>query len=165
MMRTPAALLLLPVWLWPGPAVAQGRPPPPLTWAMKVGQPAAGLKAGDTFEAAITVKVEDGWHVYAADEVPDGPKPLLIKLAEDSPFRGGGKLKAPEPEREMDESFGVVTPFYKADTTFTLPVAVPGNLPAGTYGLVVDVAFQACNGQICLPARTTVLKTTLSITN
>ena len=165
MTRTAAILALLPVWIWPGPAVGQATPPQPVTWVMEVDQPASGFKAGGTFEAAITVKIDRGWHVYAADETPGGPQPLRIALAEQSPFRAAGPLRASAATRDMDESFGQVTASYTEKTTFRLPIAAPAALPAGPHDLAVDVAFQACNGQICLPARKTVLKTTMTITN
>lgn len=146
------------------PAAGQAGPPQPVNWAMTLARPSAPIKAGGTFEAMITVKIDEGWHVYAADEVPDGPRPLRIALAEKSPFRAGGLLKAPDPEREMDQSFGQVTASYGTDTTFRLPVAVPPGLAAGAHDLVVEVAFQACDGRICLPARATLLKTSITIT-
>jgi thiol:disulfide interchange protein DsbD len=141
----------------------QSGPPQPVTWAIALAQPAPPVKAGGTFDAVVTVQIDEGWHVYAADEVPDGPRPLLIALAEKSLFRPGDPLKAPEPERDMDQSFGQVTAFYKADTTFRLPVAVPPGLAAGAHDLVVEIEFQACDGRICLPARATLLKTSITI--
>lgn len=165
MTRTAAILALLPVWIWPGPAAAQANPPQPVTWAMEIDQPASGFKAGGTFEAAITVKIDEGWHVYAADETPGGPQPLRIALAKRSPFLAAGPLRAPAATRDMDESFGQVTASYHEKTTFRLPAAAPAALAAGPHDLEVDVAFQACNGRLCLPARRTVLKTTLIITS
>jgi len=154
---------ILLVFLAPMAVAGQAGPPQPVNWAMTLAQPAASIRAGGTFEAIVTVKIDEGWHVYAAEEVPDGPRPLLIALAEKSPFRAGGSLKAPDPERDMDQSFGQVTAFYKADTTFGLPVAVPSGTAAGAHDLVVEVAFQACDGRICLPARATLLKTSITI--
>jgi len=161
--RSIALLSVLLGSLAPFPAAGQAGPPQPVNWAMKLTQPAAPIKAGGTFDAIVTVKIDEGWHVYAADEVPGGPRPLLIALAEKSPFRAGGSLKAPDPERDMDQSFGQVTAFYKTDTTFRLPVAVPSGLAAGAHVLVVEVAFQACDGRICLPSRVTRLKTSVII--
>jgi DsbC/DsbD-like thiol-disulfide interchange protein len=165
MTRTAAILALLPVWIWPGPAAGQAAPPQPVTWVMEVDQPASGFKAGGTFDASIIVKIDEGWHVYAVEEMPGGPQPLRIALAEQSPFGAGGPLRAPTATREMDESFGQVTASYTDKTTFRLPIAAPVALAAGPHDLAVDVAFQACNGQLCLPSRKTVLKTTLTITN
>ncbi len=162
-MRLAAYLALLPVWAWPGPAAAQAGPPQPVTWAVGIEPAASGIKAGDTFEAVITLKIDDGWHVYAAEETPGGPQPLQIALADTSPFLSGGPVKAPAAVREMDDSFGQVTASYTASATFRLPVAVPPTLAAGAYDLEIVVAFQACDGSLCLPARKTALKTTLTI--
>jgi len=159
--RTLMGILL--IFLASMAVAGQTGPPQPVTWTMQLDKAATTVKAGGTFEAIVTVKIDEGWHVYAADEVPAGPRPLLIALAEKSPFRAGGSLKAPDPERDMDESFGEVTAFYKTDTTFRLPVAVPSGLAAGAHDLVVDVSFQACNGRLCLPARVARLKTSVTI--
>lgn len=157
-------LVLLPVWAWPGPAAAQAASPQPVTWALEIEPAAAGVKAGGTFHAVISARIDDGWHVYAAEEMPDGPQPLQIALAETSPFLSGGPLHAPAAAREMDESFGQVTASYTANATFRLPVAVPPSLSAGARDLEVVVAFQACDGSLCLPTRRTSLKTTVTIT-
>jgi DsbC/DsbD-like thiol-disulfide interchange protein len=162
--RSRTLMEILLIFLASIAVAGQSGPPQPVTWAIALAQPAPPVKAGGTFDAIVTVKIDEGWHVYAADEVPDGPRPLLIALAEKSLFRPGGPLKAPEPERDMDQSFGQVTAFYKTDSTFGLPVAVPAGLAAGAHDLVVEVAFQACDGRICLPARATLLKTSITIT-
>ena len=159
--RTLMGILL--IFLASMAVAGQSKPPQPVTWTMQLDKAATAIKAGGTFEAIVAVTIDEGWHVYAADEVPDGPRPLLIALAEKSPFSAGGSLKAPDPERDMDESFGQVTAFYKIDTTFRLPVAVPSGLAASTHDLVVDVSFQACNGRLCLPARVARLTTSVTI--
>jgi len=164
MMRIVAVFALLPVWAWPGPAAAQAGPPQPVKWAMEVEPAASGVKAGDTFEAVITATIDDGWHVYAAEEMPDGPQSLQIALGDASPFLPAGALKAPAAAREMDEAFGEVTASYTANTTFRLSVRVPRAISAGAHDLVLDVAFQACDGRMCLPTRRITLKRTLTIT-
>jgi DsbC/DsbD-like thiol-disulfide interchange protein len=162
-LSTTLAVVLLSS-LGPAPAAGQAKPPQAVAWAMTLAEPATPIEAGGTFEAILTVKIDEGWHVYAVDQMPDGPRPLLIALAEKSPFRAGGALKAPAAEREMDESFGQLTAFYKTDSTFRLQVLAPPDLAAGARDLVVDVAFQACDGRICLPGRVTRLKTSVTIT-
>jgi len=164
MMRIVAAFALLPLWAWPCPAAAQAAPPQPVNWVMEVEPAASGLKAGDAFEAVITATIDDGWHVYAAEEMPDGPQSLQIALGDASLFLPAGALKAPAAAREMDEAFGEVTASYTANTTFRLPVRVPRSMAAGAHDLQVDVAFQACDGRMCLPTRRTTLKKTLTIT-
>ena len=159
--RTLMGILL--IFLASMAVAGRSKPPQPVTWTMQLDKAATAIKAGGTFEAIVAVTIDEGWHVYAADEVPDGPRPLLIALAEKSLFRPGGPLKAPEPERDMDQSFGQVTAFYEADTTFRLPVAVPAGLAAGAHDLIVDVSFQACNGRLCLPARVARLKSSVTI--
>jgi DsbC/DsbD-like thiol-disulfide interchange protein len=45
-----------------------------------------------------------------------------------------------------------------------MPVAVAADAPAGAHALEIDVSFQACDGNICLPAKSARVTATVTLT-
>ena len=128
--------------------------PQPVSWSVTLDAPAGPVAAGGTFTAVVKAAIEDGWHVYTPDELPNGPRPLRIEIPAGQPFTVSGKLAAPEAEREFDPAFEQVTAFYKSDSVFRLPVAIAAGAAPGPAVLNLEVSFQACDGRLCLPGRT-----------
>lgn len=163
----PVRLCAFPVTLTLVAALAAGlaaQAPPSVSWSIAL-EPAApsGVARGGRVSVAVTAKIAEGWHVYGLDELKGGPRPLAITVPAGQPFKAAGKLQAPEPEREFDPSFEQVTTFYDKTTTFRLPVTVSRQATAGPASINVEVAFQACDGRICLPGRTVKLAAPVTI--
>jgi len=148
------------------PELAHGQqgPPQPVKWSMSL-EPASGqATAGGTLTAVVMAAIDEGWHVYAPDEANVGPRPVELVIVKNQLFTAAGTLQAPEPEREMDEAFGQITASYTDEATFRLPVAVAAGAEAGPHALEIDVSFQACDGNICLPAKAVRVKATVTVT-
>jgi len=159
--RLPVIALL--VWLAPASLRAQA-PPQPVSWSIALDSPgASGVSRGGRVTLVVTAKIAEGWHVYGTDELKDGPRPLAITLPPGQPFKGAGKLQAPEPERDFDASFNQVTTYYNKTTAFRLPLTVSKDAPAAAASINVEIAFQACDGRICLPGRTAKLSSPVTI--
>ncbi|HSK10181.1 MAG TPA: protein-disulfide reductase DsbD N-terminal domain-containing protein [Vicinamibacterales bacterium] len=137
-------------------------PPQPVTWSVALEPAAASAPPGGRLTLAVKATIAEGWHVYGADEVADGPRPLRIALAPEQPFKAG-KLEAPEPTRDFDVSFKQVVAFYTRPTTFKLPVTVSSTAGAGETQIRLEVVFQACDGRVCLPGRTARLSVPIRI--
>jgi DsbC/DsbD-like thiol-disulfide interchange protein len=163
--RRAAVLLLAAVAsVTPGVVQAQQGPLQPVKWSLAL-EPAPGqVAAGGTLTAVVTASIGEGWHVYAPDEANVGPRPVEITVVKSAVFSAAGKVDAPEPEREMDQAFGQITASYTEKATFRLPVAVAADAPAGPCTLEIDVAFQACDGNICLPAKAARVKAAINVT-
>jgi thiol:disulfide interchange protein DsbD len=160
--RTAAILLIAASAAYaPDVARAQQGPPQPVKWslALEPGQAAAG----GTLTAVVTATIDEGWHVYAPDEANVGPRPVELTIVKNPVFTAAGKFDAPEPEREMDEAFGQITASYTDEAAFRLPVAVAAGASAGTHALEIDVSFQACDGNICLPPKAVRVKATVTV--
>jgi DsbC/DsbD-like thiol-disulfide interchange protein len=164
-LRLAAGLMLLAaVAILPHQALAQQGPPQPVKWSLAL-EPASGQAArGSTVFAVVTAAISEGWHVYAPDEANVGPRPVELVVVKSPVFSAAGKFESPEPEREMDEAFGQITASYSETATFRLPVVVAAETPAGTHTLEIDVSFQACDGNICLPAKAARVKATVTVT-
>lgn len=138
------------------PAWAQDAPLNPVKWSLRVKPAGAPLKAGDVFHAELTAKIDAGWHLYALELPPGGPRPTRITLATDQPFELSGKIAAPDPLTDFDPNFSMDTTFYEEAVTFTLPVKVTGDVTDNK--LAVSVRYQVCTKQLCLAPKTVKLE-------
>jgi DsbC/DsbD-like thiol-disulfide interchange protein len=135
----------------------------PVKWSLKTDLGSRPLKGGDKFDVQITAEIEDGWHLYSTEEMPQGPKPTRINLAADQPFETTGSIDSPLPQTAFDENFGTQTEFYETSATFTLPLQVMANAPAGKRKLTVQVRFQTCTEKLCLPPKLVELESEVAI--
>jgi len=146
--------LTLTLAMAPGLSPAAQAPPRQVTWSVTL-DPKADVRApGDKLTALVTAKIEEGWHVYAPQELPDGPRGLRIDLVAGGPAEAAGAMVSPEPERDFDEAFAQVTAYYKETATFRVPLAVKKQAKPGAGSMGFDIAFQACDGRMCLPGKT-----------
>ena len=150
-----ARLLLLAgvIAMFASSAAAQDVSLDPITWSLAAKEKLAPLKPGSTFNVQLTAKIERGWHLYSLDQPEGGPKPTRINLPSEQPFELSGTIESPEPHRAQDQNFGMEVEFYEEAVTFMLPVRVATNAPAGQQKLQVQVRFQTCNDQFCLPPK------------
>jgi len=110
-------------------------------------------KAG---QATLTLhgQVVPGWHVYGLKQLPDGPTPLLVTVADNAVAKADGAPTGSAPTKFHDPDFGLETQFYASDFTLTVPVRLKPGAGAGPRQIPVDVRFQTCNGRICQPPKT-----------
>jgi DsbC/DsbD-like thiol-disulfide interchange protein len=125
----------------------------PIKWSIKAEAPAGELKPGDKFTVLLTAKIENGWHLYSPDQQPGGPIPTRIGLPEDQPFKLAAEIETPLPRIELDPNFNLETQFYEGEATFTLPVKIASDAQPGKQEVKVNVSYQTCNGEICLPPK------------
>ncbi|HEY3384834.1 MAG TPA: protein-disulfide reductase DsbD N-terminal domain-containing protein [Vicinamibacterales bacterium] len=162
-MRTSTLLLaIIGVLAVGSTAGAQSVAPMAVDWSAKLEPVARSYPPGSSFTVAISAAIREGWHVYSTEEVKDGPRPLRLALAGGQPFTQAGKLRAPEPQREFDETFNQVAGYYDLPVTFRLPVKVLPEAGAGAATLTIEVNYQACDGKMCLPGRA--VKVTVPVT-
>jgi DsbC/DsbD-like thiol-disulfide interchange protein len=161
-----AFVVLLAALAAVGPLLAEAGQGPlqPVKWSIATDPASGQTAAGGTLVAIVTANIGEGWHVYAPDESNVGPRPVDLIIVKNPVFSAAGKFTSPEPEREMDQAFGQITASYAEKATFRLPVAVAADAGAGMHTLEIDVSFQACDGNICLPARAARVKATITVT-
>ena len=148
----------------PLPALAQQGPPQPVKWSLALEPVSGQVAPGGTVVAVVTAAIGEGWHVYAPDEANVGPRPVDLTIVKNAVFSAAGKFESPEPEREMDQAFDQITASYREKAAFRLPVAVAAEAPAGPHALEIDVSFQACDGNICLPAKAVRVSAIVTVT-
>ncbi|MGI8468368.1 MAG: redoxin family protein [Pyrinomonadaceae bacterium] len=133
----------------------------PIKWSLEV-KPATPLKTGDKFEAQLSAKLGEGWHLYSITQPDGGPTRTEIKLAVGQPFELTGNIQGPQPEKIFDRNFNMETEFYVEKADFKLPLVVKADVGNGAQSLSVEVSFQLCNDEKCLPPNTITVQAALA---
>ena len=134
----------------------------PITWQVKAEAP-RGVKPGETFKLLLTANIQEGWHLYSTEQQEGGPRPTRIALSADQPFELAGAISAPDPFVSMDENFGIETEYYEQSVTFTLPVRVTAKASAGAQKIGVNIRYQTCTKELCLPPKLVKLEAAVTI--
>jgi thiol:disulfide interchange protein DsbD len=138
-------------------------PKEPVKWSVKADPAGKPLKPGDSFTVEVTAAIEDGWHVYSLRQEEGGPIPTRINVPAGQAFEQAGEIESPEPKSEMDHNFNMTTQYYEGEAVFRVPVKVSSNVPSGKAAVRVNVSFQTCSGQLCLPPKTVKLAAEVNI--
>ncbi len=133
------------------------------TVAWSATAPAQAVKPGGRVKITLKGAVQNGWHVYGLEQLPDGPTPLRVTLdASDVAAADGAPAGSPVTKLQ-DPSFNLQTQFYEHDFTVTAPVRIGAHAAAGAQVIPVNVRFQTCNGRICQPPKTVKLSVAVNV--
>jgi hypothetical protein len=164
----PAALAVFAVSLH-GAALAQAPeqgfgPTGPETVTWTVTTPSAkAVKPGSKLALTLHGAVQDGWHVYALKQLPEGPTPLRVTLDPSEVAAADGAPSGSAPTTIHDPAFDLDTQFYARAFTLTAPVRVGSHIAAGRQLIPVSVRYQTCNGRICQPPKTVHLSVPIDV--
>ena len=141
--------LMLASFLLPVTSALAQRPADVVHWTAK--GPSASVRAGGVARVQLTADVEEGWHLYALTQAPDGPPPMGIAVAKGQPFTINVKdIDAPAPTVASDPNFGTETQYYEGKTTMNVPLAARRDAKTGKYSVPIEVTFQVCSNRMCL---------------
>ena len=146
-------------------AAAQDREPGeinPIKWSLKPVSPSKPVEPGEKFTLQLTAEIEDGWHLYSTEEMPQGPKPTRIVLIPDQPFNLSD-IDYPMPQKAIDPNFGAETEFYERSVTFGLAIEVKKDAKPGSSRITVQIRYQSCTETLCLLPRLVKLDTEIQI--
>lgn len=135
----------------------------PIQWSIKAAVPDKPLQAGDAFTVQLLAAIEDGWHLYSTEQAEGGPIPTRISMPPDQPFEQSGSIEASEPRSALDPNFNLTTEYYEGQAAFYIPVKVAAGAASGKSLVKVNVYYQTCNDQICLPPKTVKLSAEVRI--
>lgn len=110
----------------------------------------AGGGDGAPLELALTLSLDQGWHVNAHD--PDRPYLIPTTLEIDPPAGGAKLVSIRYPDAVVRSlAFAPDVRLRLYDGTFTILVRLEGPRPKR---LNARLSYQACNDETCLPPRT-----------
>ncbi len=134
-----------------------------VSWTAAVGAPSS-VKSGSNLTVTLQAKVAEGWHVYALNQLPNGPTPLRITVDANKIAAASGAAVGSPATKVHDAAFNLDTPLYSKAFTATVPVRVAAHAASGAQSIPVSVRFQTCNGAICQPPKTVHLLAPVTIT-
>jgi DsbC/DsbD-like thiol-disulfide interchange protein len=163
--RVGSALVFISLWIGVGVVlgISNQIPKEPIKWSIKATLPDHPLKPGEQFFLELTARIEEGWHLYSLEQGEGGPTPTRILMPTDQPFGQSGAIDSAEPKTAMDPNFNLLTQYYEGQAIFTVPVKVAVNAPAGKSEVRVNVSFQTCSDELCLPPKTVKLGVEVNI--
>ena len=133
-----------------------------VSWSAVVS-PAASVKPASALTVTLQAKVQEGWHVYALNQLPGGPTPLRIAIDPNKVAAASGAAVGSPATKIHDPSFNLDTPLYSHAFSATVAVRVAAHPAAGAQSIPVSVRFQTCNGRICQPPKTVHLSAPVTI--
>ena len=117
--------------------------------------------AGHEFDVVVTVKIQEGWHIYAN---PNGSELLIPTVVSLAPTEGAKLLKVEYPKGEFkklagsgDDPVGV----YEDEVKLTARVRLEKDAEAKS--LSFKVKYQACDDRSCLAPATLTVPVKLSV--
>ncbi len=143
-------IALLALLLVASPAFAQALNPVSVSAKLDQDQ----LKPGQTAKLLITAKIEPNWHLYAMTQPPP-PRAAKVTIDESGAFKANGAAQQPKPKVYQDPNFSepgkpFMSQAFENEVTFTAPVKVKDDAPAGAQKLVAKFSYQVCDDQQCL---------------
>ena len=123
----------------------------PVVWSGPAAPVASAT--GTKVSVSLAATIAPGWHIYALTQAAGGPTPLEITMPADQPFKIAGTIASPDPEVKFDPGFNMDVQLLTGRAEFALPVTVSKTTP-GAQSMIVEARYQACNANLCLPART-----------
>ena len=122
---------------------------PPVRWR-------AFVKVDEKGCGTLTVKalVAEGWHLYALEMPPGGPKATSFDLAGSHGIELKGSLTPVRPASEsFDALFGMKLAWWDSNIEFTVPFKIIS--PDARFKCTVS--YMACDGTTCRPPSTETL--------
>ena len=97
--------------LWLGTAAFAQPPDDTVQWNAALSS-SAPISPGGIASITVTGTIANGWHVYALEQLPGGPTPLLLSLADSTLASAEGPPSGSKPSTVFDKRFGLKTQFY-----------------------------------------------------
>jgi DsbC/DsbD-like thiol-disulfide interchange protein len=138
-------------------------PKDPIEWSIRAEPAGSPFKAGDKFTLHLTAKIAEGWHLYSTEQEEGGPIPTRIVVPADQPFEKDGPIAFAEPETVFDPNFNLMTAYYEETAAYSIPMKVSKTAASGSADAKVNVSFQTCNDQLCLPPKTVKLAVKINL--
>jgi thiol:disulfide interchange protein DsbD len=124
----------------------------PVSWSLESDANGKSLQKNEKFKAKVKAQIEGEWYLYAIEQPEGGPLPTRITVDENAPFQIEGKITSPAPTVKFDPNFQIETRTFAEKAEFNLNLTAKEAAKADD--LAVNVRFQVCNNELCLPPKT-----------
>ena len=103
--------------------------------------------SGSEAELVITVKLDDGWHMYSQYTDPNGPLPTVFEFEKSKDYTLVGKVQEPKPHEELDEVFSCMVKLFSGTVVFRQKIKKASTKDFAVKGIV---SYQLCNNGSCI---------------
>lgn len=104
------------------------------------------------YEAVLTAKIDNGWHLYSKDLPPDTGIPTEMKVTSKDATKVGGFREVGKKISEFSEAFGGQIVYYSNSVKFIQKVKLKDPKKGGK--ITAEIMYQTCNDKICLAPNT-----------
>ncbi|MBR1765917.1 MAG: thioredoxin family protein [Bacteroidales bacterium] len=98
-------------------------------------------------ELVVTVKLDNGWHMYSQHTDENGPLPTVFEFTPGSDYALVGKVAEPKPHEEMDPVFGCVVKSFEGTVVFRQKIKRLSDKDFSVKGIL---SYQLCNDGSCI---------------
>ncbi len=98
-------------------------------------------------ELIITVKLDQGWHMYSQYTSADGPLATVFDFTKSGDYQLVGKVVEPKPHEEMDPLFGCVVKSFEGTVVFRQKIK---RLSQKDFTVTGTLSYQLCNDGSCI---------------
>ncbi len=98
-------------------------------------------------ELIVTVKLDNGWHMYSQHTDANGPLPTVFEFSPSSDYQLVGKVSEPKPHEEMDAMFGCIVKSYSGTVVFRQKIK---RLSQKDFTVKGILSYQLCNDGSCI---------------
>jgi len=128
----------------------------PVTAAMKADP--APVKAGNTFQLLVRIRIADGHHIYGANPKSKTFTGTSVSLELPDGIESVADWTAPTPSVAPDGE-----PVYTNSVTFSRTLKLNGAAASGALSLKGELRFQVCDDQLCWPPKTIAIASTVTV--
>ncbi len=121
-------------------------------WSLDV-QPNPAAPGGKAL-VRISVKLDPGWHIYAASSPAGTGIPTSFQIAPNPVIEKFRTFEAP-PKKAYDANFGAETETYEGEAVFLLDVQLKKDAALGEAQYSLTAKYQTCNATECDPGHWT----------
>ena len=125
------------------------------------------VKAGDTVQVPIKFTLSKKWYIYGFTMMINkegiGPQQTDIFFTDTTGTLKAGDLSYPKPHTKYDESFEMDVHSYKGSFDCKLPIIANAQAQKGILAFPIEVTFQLCDGNMCLPPKTIAMPFSVTI--
>lgn len=97
------------------------------------------------FELIFSLKIDEGWKIYAPSSAANGPIPLSVALESEGSRTAGTLVPDKKPKGGMDPFFNVNVEYFKDKVSFTQKIQASDSSNIEGY-----LTYMACNNNRCL---------------
>ncbi len=98
-------------------------------------------------ELIMTVKLDNGWHMYSQHTDANGPLPTVFEFSPSSDYQLVGKVSEPKPHEEMDAMFGCIVKSFSGTVVFRQKIK---RLSQKDFTVKGILSYQLCNDGSCI---------------